>query len=109
MCDVPSILLLLLLLLLFGVLWAFKTLFAYSSTLTLNPLTTTIVAPPTNVSKWQMGFNSAFKGLNCSLIETDFISLHNFIIFIWQEIMDFYVLAAYLVSDRFASTERSHN
>ena len=26
-------------------------------------LTTTIVAPPSNASKWQMGFNSAFKGL----------------------------------------------
>jgi hypothetical protein len=26
-------------------------------------LTTTIVAPPSKVSKWQMGFNSAFKGL----------------------------------------------
>ena len=25
---------------------------------------TTIVAPPSNASKWQMGFNSAFKGLN---------------------------------------------
>ena len=60
-------------------LWAFKSLFAYSSK------------------------------LNCSLIEIDFISLHNFIIFIWQEIMDFYVLAAYLVSDRFAAIERSHN
>jgi hypothetical protein len=24
---------------------------------------TTIVAPPINASKWQMGFNSAFKGL----------------------------------------------
>ena len=32
--------------------------------LTLNLLTTTIVAPPSNVNKWQMGFNSAFKGLN---------------------------------------------
>ena len=32
-------------------------------TLTLNLLTTTIVAPPSNASKWQMGFNSAFKGL----------------------------------------------
>ena len=32
--------------------------------LTLNPLTTTIFAPPSNASKWQMGFNSAFKGLN---------------------------------------------
>ena len=32
--------------------------------LTLNLLTSTIVAPPSNASKWQMGFNSAFKGLN---------------------------------------------
>jgi len=31
--------------------------------LTLNLLTTTIVAPPNNASKWQMGFNSTFKGL----------------------------------------------
>ena len=31
--------------------------------LTLNLLTTTIVAPPSNASKWQMGFNSTFKGL----------------------------------------------
>jgi len=31
--------------------------------LTLNLLATTIVAPPSNASKWQMGFNSAFKGL----------------------------------------------
>jgi uncharacterized protein CbrC (UPF0167 family) len=31
--------------------------------LTLNLLTTTIVAPPSNASKWQMGFHSAFKGL----------------------------------------------
>ena len=35
-------------------------------TLTLNLLTTTIVAPPNNASKWQMGFNSAFKGLKKS-------------------------------------------
>jgi hypothetical protein len=34
--------------------------------LTLNLLTTTIVAPPSNASKWQMAFNSAFKGLNHS-------------------------------------------
>ena len=33
-------------------------------TLTLNLLTTAIVAPSSNASKWQMGFNSAFKGLN---------------------------------------------
>jgi len=31
--------------------------------LTLNLLTTTIVAPTSNASKWQMGFNSAFKGI----------------------------------------------
>ena len=31
--------------------------------LTLNLLTATIVAPPSNASKWQMGFNSAFKWL----------------------------------------------
>ena len=31
--------------------------------LTLNLLTTTIVAPPSNASKWRMGFNSACKGL----------------------------------------------
>ena len=35
----------------------------HPSNLTLNLLTTTIVAPPSNASKWQMGFNSAFKGL----------------------------------------------
>ena len=34
--------------------------------LTLNLLTTTIVVPPSNASKWQMGFNSAFKGLMLS-------------------------------------------
>jgi hypothetical protein len=32
--------------------------------LTLNLLTTTIVAPPSNASKWKMGFSSAFKGFN---------------------------------------------
>jgi hypothetical protein len=34
--------------------------------LTLNPLTTTIVEPPSNTIKWQMGFNLAFKGLKYS-------------------------------------------
>ena len=34
-----------------------------SCLLTLNLLTTTIVALPSNASKWQIGFNSAFKGL----------------------------------------------
>ena len=35
----------------------------WNVTLTLNMLTTTIVAPFSNASKWQMGFNSAFGGL----------------------------------------------
>jgi hypothetical protein len=30
----------------------------------LKGLTTTTVAPPSNASKWQIGYNSAFKGLN---------------------------------------------
>ena len=34
--------------------------FLKTCVLTLNLLTTTIVAPPSNASKWQMGFNSAF-------------------------------------------------
>ena len=36
----------------------------FSALLTLTLLTTTIVAPPSNASKWQIGFNSAFKGLS---------------------------------------------
>ena len=40
---------------------AYRT--AIRKALTLNLLTTTIVAPPSNASKWQMGFNSAFEGL----------------------------------------------
>jgi hypothetical protein len=38
------------------------------SNLTLNLLTTTIVAPPSNASNWQMGFNSAFKGLTVTTV-----------------------------------------
>ena len=39
--------------------------------LTLNVLTTTIVAPPSNASKWQMGFNLAFKVLIIRLDNTE--------------------------------------
>jgi hypothetical protein len=35
--------------------------------LTLILLKTIIVAPPSNASKWQMGFNSAFEGLNIEM------------------------------------------
>ena len=31
--------------------------------LTINPLTCRIWCAPNNASRWQMGFNSAFKGL----------------------------------------------
>jgi hypothetical protein len=41
-----------------------RSVYCICTILTLNLLTTTIVAPPSNASKWQMGFNSAFKGLN---------------------------------------------
>jgi hypothetical protein len=37
--------------------------FCNQLTLTLNLLMSTTVAPPSNASKWQMRFNSAFKGL----------------------------------------------
>jgi hypothetical protein len=40
-----------------------------SISLTLNLLTTTIVTSPSNASKWQMGFNSAFKGLSTHIQE----------------------------------------
>src|SRR5215510_3154746 len=50
--------------------------------LTLNLLTTTIVAPPSNASKWQMGFNSPFKGSTKNQqIHQLFIQ---FINYVWQ-------------------------
>ena len=48
----------------------------YRQYLTLNLLTSTIVAPPSNANKWQIGFNSAFKGL----IILNFIQCQHFII-----------------------------
>jgi hypothetical protein len=44
-----------------------ESLLRFITRLTLNLLTSTIVAPPSNASKWQLGFNSAFKGLNAEL------------------------------------------
>src|SRR5215469_3074038 len=50
--------------------------------LTLNLLMTTIFAPPSNASKWEMGFNSAFKGCMKNLqIHQLFIQ---FINYVWQ-------------------------
>jgi hypothetical protein len=40
----------------------------YIISLTLILLTWTIWRAPTNASKWRMGFNSAFKGLNKTFI-----------------------------------------
>ena len=51
--------------------------------LTLNLLTTIIVAPPSNASKWYMGFNSAFKGLKLlkyltlNLLTTTIVAPHS--------------------------------
>jgi hypothetical protein len=45
-----------------GILYLYFTLHT-CQILTFNLLTTTIVAPPSNARKWQMGFNLAFKGL----------------------------------------------
>jgi hypothetical protein len=40
-------------------------------TLTLTLLKWRIGSAPNNASKWQMGFNSAFKGLKCILKKLD--------------------------------------
>ena len=40
--------------------------------LTLNPLTWKIWCAPNNASKWQMGFNSAFEGLNIIICNPKF-------------------------------------
>ena len=45
-------------------LYEFQTFRFSSLRLTLNPLTWKIWWAPNNFSRWQMGFNSAFKGLN---------------------------------------------
>ena len=45
-----------------------------STVLSLNLLRTTIVAHPSNASKWQMGFNSAFKGLKKIIKFTQLLS-----------------------------------
>jgi len=50
--------------------------------LTLSLLTTTIVAPPSNASKWQMGFNSAFKRLTAKdwkIIKMDYTPRYRYI------------------------------
>ena len=53
--------------------------------LTLNLLTTTTVAPPSNASIWQMGFNSAFKGLKILQHVSDHIGS---IIREWKPVLD---------------------
>jgi hypothetical protein len=46
----------------------------FNGNLTINVLTTTIVVPPSNASKWQMGFNSSFKGLTLNLLTTTIVA-----------------------------------
>src|SRR5215469_10546360 len=50
--------------------------------LTLNLLMTTIFAPPSNASKWEMGFNSAFKG--CTKNQQIHQLFTQFINYVWQ-------------------------
>ena len=75
--------LLLLLFKLFSLVFCYVAVYLKAN-LTLNLLTTTIVAPPSNASKWQMGFNSAFNGLKMEFVSrTDrtlypFLSLNKF-------------------------------
>jgi len=52
--------------------------------LTLNLLTTTIVAHPSNASKWQMGFNSAFKGLRVHYLLT---YLFTYLLTPWSKVL----------------------
>ena len=47
-----------------NVLWIIPLVLLIKGTLTLTLLTCRIWRAPTNASKCQMGFNSAFKGLN---------------------------------------------
>src|SRR5215510_13160416 len=57
--------------------WLLRT---FYEELTLNLLKTTIVAPPSNASKWQMGFNSAFKGcMKSQQIHQLFIQFINYV------------------------------
>src|SRR5215469_14584563 len=54
-----------------------------SESLTLNLLTTTIVATPSNASKWQMGFNSAFKRcMKNEQIHQLFIQFINYVLYL---------------------------
>jgi len=46
-----------------------------SFTLTLNPLMWKIWWAPNNVSRWQMGFNSAFKGLTIIWAKYEFVEI----------------------------------
>src|SRR5215469_9093831 len=79
----------------------------FSFCLTLNLLTTTIVAPPSNASKWQMGFNSAFKGcMKNQQIHQLFIQ---FINYVWQLLhvsaLHCHLQGAFLVSSERCSIE----
>src|SRR5215469_7739666 len=54
----------------------------YRWDLTLNLLMATIFAPPSNAMKWQMGFNSAFKG--CMKNQQMHQLFIQFINYVWQ-------------------------
>src|SRR5215510_633038 len=78
--------------------------------LTLNLLTTTIVAPPSNASKWQMGFNSAFKGMHENQqIHQLFIQFINYVWYLlYVSALHCHLQGAFLVpSERCSSGEQS--
>src|SRR5215471_7845158 len=89
-----------------------KMQFKYYKTisLTLNLLTTSIVATPSNASKWQMGFNLPFKGcMKTQQIHQLFIQ---FINYVWQLLHVFalhcHLQVAFLVpSERCSIEEQS--
>ena len=53
---------------------------AFLKLLTLILLTWTIWRAPTNASKWRMGFNSAFKGLNKEEQYTSFMAKYKAVV-----------------------------
>ena len=76
-------------------------------TLTLNLLMTTIFAPPSNASKWQIGFNSAFKGMHKKPTNTPII--HSVYNYVWQLLhvspLHCHLQGAFLVPSEICSIE----
>jgi hypothetical protein len=57
---------------------------------------TTIVAPPSNASKWQMGFNLTFKGLNSVICSS------------WRETREYCIVINYNYVEMVVSSNNSN-